>query len=103
MSDVVLYCEYEARMNTFRYMLVQNRLMNEAIMRWLREHKEVIDAAIGGIFLAWLLSLAIHYYSSYFPGQIDKKRIRSELVNVEHAIKALKDHRTCLIEKLKRD
>jgi hypothetical protein len=106
MSAIVLYSEYEAYRSNWRYLGEQARRSNEAVMRWLRENSAVIDAVIYGILLAWLASVAFRCYRHWCPPAeppADKKRLRTELAHVENAIKALKDHRTCIIEKLKRD
>lgn len=106
MSAIVIYSEYEAYRSKWRYLGEQARRNNEAVLRWLRENSLVIDAVIYAILLFWFASLASRCYWYWCPATeppADKKRLRTELASVESAIKALKDHRTCIIDKLKRD
>lgn len=106
MSAIVRYCEHEARLNTFRYMLEQNKLRHEAFLRWIHENRFMIDVVFTTGFFLYVGWCALSCYRRWFPvteAPMDKQRLRTELVNIEHAIAALNDHRTCIMLKLKRD
>jgi len=106
-SAIVLYSEYEAYKSNWRYMMEQHNLRYEAAQRWIRENSIAIDMAIYTLLLLWLGSWLLRCYWSCCAMNavppVDKRKLRDELAHVEHAIKALKDHKNCIIEKLKRD
>jgi hypothetical protein len=114
MSELVRYSEYEAYRSNWRYLSEQSKRSHEAAMRWMRENSNLLDAVFGAVFLAYFAWWLLRCYRYCCPAAhvdvdvdaelpADKKRIRTQLVNVEHAIQALNDHRTCLMLKLKRD
>jgi hypothetical protein len=107
---IVRYSEYEARMSQWRYLLNYNKMCYEAFRQWVRDHQAVLDPLIGLILILWFLSLANRCYRSWCAAAAaapqpaeDKKQLRAQLAHVENAIKALKDHKNCIIEKLKCD
>ena len=105
MSAIVRYSEYEAYMSNWRYMHEQSRLRHEAAMRWIRGNKATIDLVFTiafFLYVGWCLSRCFRCFSARDP-PADKNKLRNDLLHVENAIKALKDHRICIIQKLKRD
>lgn len=91
---LVEYSETDAYINTIIY--------------WHRQHEHYLDAIFGFTLLLWMaITLQRSYqYCTASPTvevPMDKQRLRTELVNIEHAIAALNDHRTCIMLKLKRD
>ena len=108
MSAIVRYSEYEAYKSNWRYMMEQHNLRYEAVQRWIQQNSVAIDWTIYSLLLLWLGSWLLRCYWSCCCAvkaepPVDKKKLRDELTHVEHAIKALKDHKNCIIEKLKRD
>ena len=105
MLAIVHYSEYEAYKSNWRYMMEQHNLRRETALRWMRENKTTIDILFTiafFLYVGWCLSRC---YSYCFPEQppAGNKKLRNDLVHVENAIKALKDHRSCIINKLKPD
>lgn len=106
MSAIVRYSEYEAYKSKWRYMMEQDRLKHEAVLRWIHENRVAIDCVFTIAFFLYVGWCLHSYYRRWCPAaepSVDKQKIRAELVNVEHAIRALNEHRTCLMLKIKRD
>jgi hypothetical protein len=106
MSAIVLYSEYEAYKSNWRYMMEKDRLKHEAVLRWIRENSMAIDSIFAIVFflyIGWCVHSCYRRWCAPTEPSVDDQKIRAELVNVEHAIRALNDHRTCLIQKIKRD
>ena len=106
MSAIVYYSEYEAYKSNWRYMMEQHNLRREAALRWMRENKTTIDLVFTiafFLYVGWWLWRCYWYCCPAKEPPAHKEKLRNDLFHVENAIKALKDHRTCIIKKLKRD
>jgi hypothetical protein len=105
MSAIVRYSEYEAYKSNWRYMMEQHNLRREAAMMWIRGNKATIDLLFTiafFLYVGWCLLRCSRCFSARDP-PADKNKLRNDLLHVENAIKALKDYRICIIQKLKRD
>lgn len=94
MSAIVPYSEYEAYKSNWRYLMERD---GRTI--------DIIFTSILFLYITWFLYGCYRSYCAAPAAEtpMDKKRLRNELVNIEHAIAALNEHRTCLMLKLKRD
>ena len=101
MSDferhLVRYSEHEAYRSGWRYWAEEGRRTNEATMRWILENRVMIDRVFTAAFFLYIGWWLLGCYRSRCPialteeAPTDKKRLRNELANVEHAMAALNE------------